>query len=67
MREVVQPTVPREDRDAVLRRATSRVRSTVTAYDDVLITSNAHNVTNRVTLAVRLVAQTVCKWSSRPE
>ena len=61
MREVVQPTVPKEDRDAVLRRATSRVRSTVTAYDDVLITSNAHNVTNRVTLAVRLVAQTVCK------
>lgn len=32
MREVVQPTVPKEDRDAVLRRAAARVRSTATAY-----------------------------------
>ena len=49
---VVLPTVPKEDRAEVIRRATSRVRSTVTAYDDVLITSNAHNVTRDVTLAI---------------
>ena len=29
---VVLPSVPKEDRDQVIRRATSRVRSTVTAY-----------------------------------
>ena len=32
MREVVQPTVPKDDRDQVIRRAAERVRSTVTAY-----------------------------------
>ena len=31
----VAPTVPKDDRDQVIRRATSRVRSTVTAYPTV--------------------------------
>ena len=31
----VAPTVPKEDRDQVIRRAAERVRSTVTAYPTV--------------------------------
>ena len=33
--EAVAPTVSKDDRDQVIRRATSRVRSTVTAYPTV--------------------------------
>lgn len=31
----VAPTVPKDDRDQVIRRAAERVRSTVTAYPTV--------------------------------